>query len=356
MTVLLEPAATAMVWLGPGLPHEATAVPCVELGEGELLVEVELATVCGSDAHTVAGSRPAPTPLVLGHEFVGRVVGLGPTPVTAVDGTVLTAGDRVVWSLVASCGNCDRCRRGLPQKCRSAQKYGHETLVRGWELTGGFATHVHLRRGTAVMRVPETAPAELLAPVACGGATAWASLRAAAAVTELVGARVLVSGAGLIGLCVSAMATDRGAVVTLADPAPLRRELAESFGAAAVVEPAAVSPEGFDVVVEASGAAGAVVTALSAVDTGGVVVLVGSVLPTPPVALDPERVVRGLLTVRGVHNYVPGDLVEATNWVLDRASRYPLADLVAETVPLRDLDLAIARAGGAVRIGVDPRG
>ena len=65
---------------------------------------------------------------------------------------------------------------GMPQKCRELRKYGHEKIAPRWELTGGFATHVHLRAGTAIVRVGEDLPASVLAPASCGTATAWAAL------------------------------------------------------------------------------------------------------------------------------------------------------------------------------------
>jgi hypothetical protein len=126
--VLLSPPATAMVWLGQDRHHEAIAVPGVRLSEGDVLVEVELSTVCGSDVHTVSGHRAAPTPLVLGHEYVGRVVAVL-DEVRSVDGTPIRVGDRVVWSIMTACGRCDRCARALPQKCRDVRKYGHERLT-----------------------------------------------------------------------------------------------------------------------------------------------------------------------------------------------------------------------------------
>jgi len=72
--VIVRPSPVAMVWNEAGRPHEALAVPGVRLSPGEALVEVELATICGSDVRTVHGGRPAPVPLVLGHEQVGRVI------------------------------------------------------------------------------------------------------------------------------------------------------------------------------------------------------------------------------------------------------------------------------------------
>ncbi|WP_396599746.1 alcohol dehydrogenase catalytic domain-containing protein [Frigoribacterium sp. R86507] len=364
----LDPAPTAMVWLEPGRPHEAVAVPSVVLAPGDALVEVELATICGSDVHTTRGDRSAPAPLVLGHEQVGRVVALGPGAV-AVDGTPLAVGQRVVWSLTVSCGRCSTCRRDLPQKCESVRKYGHERLVTGWELSGGFATHVHVRSGTAIVPVEADLPAELLAPVSCGTATAVAALDAASAIVPLDGAVVLVTGAGLIGLTATAQATDAGARVVVVDPDPARRLLAVRFGAVATVDPSA-APDSDDglatafsvaggaplVAVEASGSRHAVASALAELGVGGVAVLVGSVFPSPAVPLDAESVVRRLVTVRGVHNYAPQHLVEAVRFVEERRAAWPLDALVGETVALRDLDagIATAAAGGSVRVGVRP--
>lgn len=353
--VELRPSATAMVWLAPDRPHEAVAYVTVRLGPGDVLVAIELATICGSDVHTVRGDRAAPAPLVLGHEQLGRIVELGSGAPRAHDGTLLAVGDRVVWSIAASCGSCDRCTAGLAQKCRTLRKYGHERMSDAWALSGGFATHAHVVRGTPIVRVPEDVPAAVLAPVSCGTATAWAALAAAEAVHPLAGADLLISGAGLIGLTAAAMAADRGAVVTLVEPDPGRRALAERFGARALHPDEPVGEP--DVVLEASGSRAAVGAALARAAVGGVVVLVGSVFPTEPVPLDPERVVRGLLTVRGVHNYTAEHLAAAAAYIVDRGRAWPFAELVGESVALADLDEGLRRAGGgAVRIGVVPPG
>ncbi|WP_291278332.1 zinc-binding dehydrogenase [Galactobacter sp.] len=352
--------ATAMVFAGPGLPLESVTVPKLTLRRGEVVVEVELSTVCGSDVHTVRGDRHEPTPLVLGHESVGRVAAVGQDAPVA-------CGDRVVWSVAAHCGHCDRCRRGIPQKCRHLRKYGHQQIQPDWVLSGGFATHMHLVEGTPIVKVPHEIPSAVLAPAGCGIATAWAALGAAERSLDLGRAHVLLSGAGLIGLTACAMARERGARVTVVDPSPGRRYLATRFGADEVLTPDALAqnrsgkhpgPAGdIDVVVEASGSPAAVRTALDVTAVGGCVVLVGSVFPTDPVDVAPERVVRGLLTVTGVHNYAPDDLREATNFLVRHWKDYPFDEFVEATYPLEDLDAALQRAAlqREVRVGVTPR-
>ena len=368
-SIRLDPAATVMLWHSSDRAHEAALVESVQLEPLEVLVEIELATICGSDVHTSAGHRAAPAPLVLGHEQLGRIVALGAGAPRAADGDLLAVGDRVLWSIAATCGTCDRCAAGLPQKCRTLRKYGHERFAEPWALSGGFATHVHLLAGSTILRLPETVPAAVLAPVSCGTATAWAALAAAERMRRSSATTALVSGAGLIGLTLTAMAADRGIRTVVADPDPARRHLAERFGATATYDPmadradrehavaAAGAEDGFDLVIEASGARAAVAGTLAAAAVGGVVVLVGSVFPTEPVPLDPEHLVRHLITVTGVHNYTADDLVQATAYILQRWSAHPFTELVGDTVALTDLDDGIRRSGtsGPVRIAVDPR-
>lgn len=362
-----RPHATAMLFMKSDRPHEPVAVPQVLLGSGELLVEVEFATVCSSDIHTALGHRVEPAPAVLGHEAVGRVSAIGGV-VPAIDGVPLVPGDRVVWSVVAHCGSCDQCLRGIPQTCRTLRKYGHERIGQGWELTGGFATHVHLREGTTVIRVDEEIPAAVLAPAGCGISTAWAALAAAERTVSLRGATVLVTGGGLIGLSAAAMARERGATVILAEIDEERRTLARSFGAVVTFDPLAGSTardllassglEGreIDVVIEASGSPLAVAAGIDAVGPGGVVVLVGSVFPTDPVALVPERLVRSQVTVTGVHNYAPEHLSGALEFLASNWRMYPFEQLVGRVYPLIELDAALDRAAfrREVRVGVTP--
>lgn len=370
MGVSVYPSATAMVWQGPGRPHEAVAVPGVRLAPGDVLVEVELATVCGSDVHTVLGHRTAPTPLVLGHEQVGRVVALGRGGAKTTDGHRVALGERVVWSVAVPCGRCGRCRRGLPQKCLSLQKYGHERMRRGWELSGGFATHAHLLDGTPIVAVPEDLPAAVLAPASCSTATVVAALEAAAAIVALDGALVLITGAGMRGLTAAAMATEAGAKVVVSDPVPERREAARLFGAAAVADPRATpdSRAGLasalakaggrasapTVALDFSGSQSAARSLLTVVDVGGVLVLSDSLPEGPDLTLAPEQLVRRLLTIRGVHGYAPRHLEQAVRFLAEAGGTYPFAEQVGAVFPLAEVDAALA-ATGFPRVAVRPR-
>lgn len=331
-------------WDGPGLPFTLVDTRvAAEPGPGEVLVRIDLATVCGSDLHTATGRRRSPAPSVLGHEQVGTVLAAG-GDVRCQDGTPVVPGLRVVWSVTASCGDCDRCGRGLTQKCRALFKYGHELLDELAPLTGGFATHCVLRPGTAIVAVPDELPDEVAAPASCATATVAAVLAEAG---PLDGRRVLVTGAGMLGVTAVAMAAEAGAEVIASDPDPKRRAQALRFGARETAATAADVGVDVEIALELSGHPDAVRTCLGALAIGGTAVLAGSVFPGPAVPLDPERLVRGLHTVTGVHNYRPADLQRAVDFLAAHHAAYPFAELVGGAYDLGTLDAAFAGAHGA---------
>jgi len=361
---MTTPMITLAVFEGPG-NLQLRQVPAPTLQPGEVLVEVLGCTLCGSDLHSYTGRREVAVPTVLGHEIAGRVAVIGPpgehgVP-RAVDGAPLAVGDRVAWAVVASCGRCDRCLRGLPQKCRHGVKYGHARLDDGREPLGGLGSHCLLLAGTSIVRLPESLPLEVACPAGCATATVAAALEP---VGDITGLRVGVFGLGMLGLTACAMAHEAGAEVVLGiDPDAGRGERAKAFGATAVAMPDALpdmvgdpAADGLDLVLEMSGAPSAVTAAIATAGVGGSVHLVGSVFPSGSVPLDPEQVVRRQLSIRGTHNYAPKHLQQAVTFLERCHQRYPFASLVEGWLPLAEVEAAFdqALASGAVRIGVRP--
>src|SRR5690606_37337348 len=132
-----------------------------EPAAGEVLVGVDLAAVCGADRAAV---RSAPSPArVLGHEGVGRVIAAGP-------GSDARPGARVVWAPTVTCGRCDRCRAGLSAACRKARVFGEEPADGPWPLSGSFAKHLLLPRGTAIADVPDALCDPVASSAGCSAA------------------------------------------------------------------------------------------------------------------------------------------------------------------------------------------
>jgi len=351
----------AVVFSGVPCKIELREIPQPEPGSGEIVVRILGCTICGSDLHTFEGRRQVPIPTILGHEIVGQIVAFGDdAPRRDMAGNSLTTGDRVTWSLVASCGKCFYCERNLPQKCLHAVKYGHEQLKPGRELVGGLAEHCLIVPGTSLVRLPDDLPLEVACPVNCATATAAAAVEAAG---DLKGACVCVLGAGLLGLTVSAMASTLGAAdVICVEKSSERRARAKSFGATHAIAPEELAglarglthERGVDIAFELTGSPAAFTTAWPIIRTGGTFVVVGAVFPSPPVELALDQLVRRHLVLRGIHNYQPHHLLSAVQFVTDHHRQFPLASLVTKMFPLSQIDDALRAAGQPenIRVGI----
>lgn len=351
----LDPSAAA-VWDGVDHGFTIRPQPRPALADGELLVDIELATICGSDLHTVNGDRPTPLPTVLGHEAVGRVVAANKA--STAEGRAVTVGDRVTWTIGTSCGSCRRCRRGLPQKCLQVRKYGHEAITDGWRLNGTFGSQIHLLAGTGVVGLPDDLGADVLAPANCATATVTSAARRIQLAADDA---VVVLGCGMLGLTAVAYARDRGVGSVIAcDVDPSRRQLAARFGATRTVAPSelaeAAAEDGADVIFELSGNSRSVRSAFDIIDLGGRIALVGSVSPAPEVSFEPSGYVKNLTTVVGCHNYRVDDLAEAVAFLTRTDRRAEFAALVSAPYQLSKINTAIeaARAGGHPRVALRP--
>ena len=180
---------------------------------------------------------------------------------------------------------------------------------------------------------------------------------------------MLIFGSGLLGLTAAAFAKAQSAEqVVVCDPNPQRLARAARFGADRLFEwhsgvdvlrtrlGQANAVNEFDRVFDFSGSPDAVAAAWQLADVGAVVVFAGSVLPTAPVSIDPETVVRRLLTIRGVHNYVPEDLRTAVQFLQMNQGRFPFAELVEQSFPLSRVNEAVEAAlrDLPVRVAVSP--
>jgi alcohol dehydrogenase len=330
---------------------------------GEILVRVESCTLCGSDLHSFEGRRKVPVPTILGHEIVGRIEAFG-SDATQSDaaGKPLAVGSRVVWGIVAACGNCFYCQRDLPQKCVRSVKYGHESFRPGYELLGGLAEHCLLMPGTAIVRVPEELSLNTVSPASCATATIAAALEMVDTLQDRV---ICIAGAGLLGLTASAMSRHRGAAaVVVCDLHEQRRALAKEFGATHCVTPSELESvlnevtgsHGVDVALELSGSPNAFHSLWPRLRLGGMLVLVGAVFPSEPVGLAMEQIVRRNLTIRGIHNYGPRHLSQAVEFLQQAQGMYPFEKIVSEWFSLSQIDEALTAAANPanVRIGVKP--
>jgi alcohol dehydrogenase len=231
-------------------------------------------------------------------------------------------------------------------------------------LGGGLADSVVLVPGTYWLRIPDEVPDLVAAPANCATATVAGLLRHGG---PLAGRTVLILGAGVLGVTACAMARAGGArSVVVSDPIPECRDRALRFGAthalpANVGELAAgvrdvTQGRGADLVLELAGAATTVGAGLALARTGGTVLLAGTVAPVGSTELDPENVVRRMLTIRGVHNYHPRDLGTALHFLAGAGRDFPWRSLIVAEYPLERAEQAFADAHArpGVRVALVP--
>ena len=328
---------------------------------GEVLVRILCSAWCGSDLHTACGRRASPGDHIPGHEAVGLVVALGDgPPVVDLRGQPLVLGARVTWSLAAADGTCPLCRRGYPQKCVNLFKYGHAALTTGGDWSGGMADVCLLRRGTAFVILPPDLVDGVAVLANCSVATAVAALRLAGSVD---GRALLVTGGGMLGLMVARLALAQGAAaVCLIEPMSDRREKIARLG----VDRLFLSPDvpGSTkslpsvplVAVEASGATGTAEALLQELDVGGRLILVGAVFPGVKVVWDAEALIRRCLTIQGIHNYTPEDLLVAVDFLTALGRDSDWDGLLSPLWGLSEAagSLAEAKGGCWLRVRVRP--
>lgn len=247
---------------------EIRQVPRPATNDGEAILRVSVAGICGSDVHIYNGDNPiARTPVIPGHEFMG-VIGELAAPVSN-----LSAGDRVVVQPLRFCGECLPCQTGFQHVCKNL-------VVIGVNQNGGFAEYVSVPTDT-LFKIPDTLPDEvavLAEPFSIGY---HACSRGAVQKGQSVG----VIGGGPIGLYSAIVARELGAGnVTISEPLAARRALIESFGITAIdpLSPNALDEfksipdgDGYDVVIETSGVDAGLDFASDATAIRGTIVTLG---------------------------------------------------------------------------------
>lgn len=324
----------------------------------EVRVEIDAVAICHSDITFFDGSWGGALPAVYGHEAAGRVVEVG-AGVESFD-----PGDRVVVTLIRSCGSCRPCRRGHPVACQTKPDPGSpiagadgEEIAQGL-FCGAFAEEVVVHRSQIVRVDLPAAPASLLA---CGVVTGTgAVLRSSTVSAE---DRVVVIGCGGVGLNVVQGARIAGAEVIVAvDPDPAKVEAARAFGATHGIDPTAgdtaaalreICDGGLaDLVFVATGAPAAYRSAANLLAVGGSLVAVGMPADALDLNWDPGSLAAADQRIIGSKMgsaHPQRDITELVEH--HRTGDLMLDELISATYPLEQINEAVdaVREGSALR-------
>ena len=334
----------------PGLTLAELPIP--HPGPDEVLVQVEAASLCGTDLHihqwdAWSQARIKP-PLTLGHEFSGTVVEVGKNCRHVKDGDYVSAESHI------TCGMCFHCRTGQAHMCE-------ETRILGVDRDGAFAQYVAVPEAVIWKNDRAKLPPEIATLQEPFGNAVFAT-----SAQDLAGKSVAVLGCGPIGLFTIGICRASGAAVILAaDQRPFRLELATRMGAHEVlnVADARDTPawfreqnEGFgvDVVFEMSGSPRAITDAFKIVRNGGRVILFG--IPARPVEIDvAEALIFKNLSVLALNGRKIFETWYKTRWMLE-SNVVDLRPLITHQYPLEKADFALGQlqAGEACKIVLFP--
>jgi threonine dehydrogenase-like Zn-dependent dehydrogenase len=353
---------------------------------GDLLIDVDLCGVCGSDVHWVHATPEAKArmryPMFLGHEWTGTLAEMGPTaPTTDVTGQPLALGDRV-WAKRRGCGKCIYCAvLRHPEACmgRTApvDASGNRRKIDG----SGFAPVLHLAGNDdlEVIKVPpHVTPraAVLLEPLTNALTAVERSMQGGAPWAGIgygPGATVVVQGAGPIGSLIACVARLTGADKIILVGAPANRlELVQQVASVDEVIDIEKVPDweqrvklvrsmtpsgiGADVVYEAAGVPIAFKEALRMVRRFGTIVETGHFTPRRPEPFDPFEICSTAATIHGHYGLSTQAWVAGARFLARHSGTFAFEKLVTNLYPLSDLHTALEnmRKGVDIKPGIYP--
>jgi len=285
----------ALVKKEPKLGLWMEEVPVPEIGINDVLIEILRTGICGTDVHIYNwdawAQKTVPVPLVIGHEFVGRIIDVGSNVKDFRPGEIVSGEGHVV------CGRCRNCLAGRRHLCM-------ETVGVGVTRAGAFAEYLALPM-TNVWHHDPKVPRDVAAIFDPLGNAVHTALS-----FPVMGEDVLITGAGPIGIMAVAVARHAGArYVVVTDVNPYRLELARKMRPTMVVDVRSQRiadaqhtlgmKEGFDVGLEMSGSPEAFREMLANMCHGGKIAMLG--MPQSEVAIDWSTVVLNMLTIKGIY-------------------------------------------------------
>lgn len=277
----------------PGIWMEEVPIP--QIGINDVLIKIHKTSICGTDIHIYRwdewAQKTIPTPMTIGHEFVGVVADMGSNVHDYRIGDIVSGEGHLV------CGVCRNCMAGRRHLCPNTSGVGVNR-------PGAFAEYLSIPV-TNVWHCDPSIPMELFSCFDPFGNATHTALA-----FPVLGEDVLITGAGPIGIMAAAVVKHAGARhVVITDMNPYRLELARKIGVTKAVDIRTQSiehvmeelgmKEGFDVGLEMSGSGKAFQDMLEVMCHGGKISLLG--IQKPDTAIDWEKVIFNGLTIKGIY-------------------------------------------------------
>ncbi|ANQ54260.1 MULTISPECIES: L-threonine 3-dehydrogenase [unclassified Thermosipho (in: thermotogales)] len=334
---------------GPGFIMKEVDKP-QKLGPRDVLVKIRRASICGTDVHIYkwdewSQSRIKP-PLIVGHEMAGEVVEVG----EAV--TQVKVGDLVSAETHIPCEHCYQCKTGRMHVCKNLE-------ILGVDRNGVFTEYAVIPE-TVLWKFSKEIPLDFASVMEPFGNAIHTAL-----VTDLTGKKVLITGAGPIGLMAIQVAKAAGAsLVITSEVDPLRIKMAKENGADIVIDPTkqdliksvyTITEDGVDILLEMSGNKKALEDGLKCVTMGGEASLLGIFGGSIDINLDSLVIMRGI-TVYGITGRRMFDTWKVADELL-KNKKVDLSKIVTHVIPFdeweKGFELMLNKKCGKVVLNLD---
>ncbi len=340
---------------GDPLSLEDVPIPR-EIEAGAMLVRTSACSICGTDVHLWQGSLALKVdlPVILGHEMVGRIVGMGAGTDRDSVGQPLREGDRVCWTHTA-CGSCHYCTVARqPTLCVNRRAYMYESMERAPYLLGGFTEYGYVLPESGRIRVPDNVPDDLASLSSCAFRSVMNGFDNLGGVGPMDS--VCIQGAGPLGLLATAVAAVSGARRIIVVGAPdARLDLAREFGATDTISIERAGPEerldavraltngrGADVVMEFTGHPAAFGEGLELVAKGGRYLVVGQ-LGEGATTIKPSTIVKKNIRVIGSFSGAARDYFTALDFMSRHHETIPFHKMITGRYRLDEVNTALDR-------------
>lgn len=349
------------LYSGAGKSFNIVEKPVTPPEAGQVGLELISSGICGTDVHIHGGYMGMPDmPLILGHEFIGKVHAIGSQGAKDALGNELAVGDAAIACVAIPCGKCFNCLRGETASCLAfGVTYVKDATVAPY-FYGGFAEYLYSPEKNLV-KLPANVDPFAAAAFPCGGPTVIRSCAYGGGLEE--GELVVIQGNGSLGLFALAWAKAHACRTVVIGSAtnPERMKLTEAFAPdlfldyrknslddmVARIKELATSlnrGDGADVVIETSGSIDAVPTGLKLLRTRGRYFVPGQYSNRGPIAIEPQEITFRALQIFGSGQYTMQDLAVYVNFLADHPELQEIFAKLVTKFPVSEADEAMKAA------------
>lgn len=312
--MIILKTAKAAIFTGANQPFEVREYPLSKPEKGQALLKLCISGVCGTDVHIMKGRLKMPTPLIIGHEFIGEIA--------EINGSGFSVGDKVIFNAATPCGECLLCKNGDSANCLNFQVAFAQNPEKSPHFFGGFAEYTYANIKNLVP-IPMDVDYRSAAVFPCAGPTIIHALKLGNIFqTKAKNIKTaVVQGIGPVGMFAAIWLHEAGVeniVVTCKDVSPARLGMANAVGITKLVEPDKADEYireltkgvGADLVVECSGNPAAFLQGTNILRNRGIYLVPGQYSDSGNVSFGPQVITFKALQIIGSSQYDMADVAD----------------------------------------------